>query len=67
MADTPLQHCVDFGDCAFGVADRCGCPPFQEEGPEGVFHILSNHTSQSQGLLQGAGEESTDASRTLDF
>ena len=25
LADTPLQHGVDIGDSAFGVADRVGC------------------------------------------
>ena len=37
LVDTPLQSCLDIGDCAFGVADGCGCPPLQEGGLEAVF------------------------------
>ena len=60
----PLQNCVDIRDCAFGVADRCGDPAFQEEGTEGVFQLPEDHTPHHprEGLLQGAGEESAAAS-----
>ena len=29
---------MDIVDYAFGVADGCGCPPFQERGTEGGFY-----------------------------
>ena len=60
MVDIPLQHCVDIGDCAFGVAERCGGSPFQEGRPEGLFQPPGDHTPQQpwEGQLQGAGEES---------
>ena len=50
MVDTPLQYCMDIGDCAFGLADSC--PPFQEGGPKG------DNTPQPhcEGLFQSAGE-----------
>ena len=54
MADTALPLCLDIGDCAFGVADGCGCPSFQEGEPEVVFQQPGNHTPQppQESLLQ---------------
>ena len=45
MVETPLLHCVEIGDCAFGVVDECSSPPFQEGGPEGVFQLPRDPTS----------------------
>ena len=63
MVDTSLQHCVDIGDLAFGVADRCGSYPFQEGGPVGVFQLPGITLLSLPGkVLQGVGEESPAAS-----
>ena len=37
IVDTPVQHCVGIGDCAFGVADSCDGSTFQEGGPPSHF------------------------------
>ena len=46
MVETPLQHCMDIGDCAFGVANGCDGSPFQEGGPEGVFQLPGDYILQ---------------------
>ena len=68
MVDTPLHHCVDIGDCVFGVAGGCGYPHFQEGGPGGCSNYRGDQTSvpPREGLLQGAGEESAAAGWNLD-
>ena len=35
LVDTLLQHCVDIGDCAFGLADRGVGPLYQDGGQRG--------------------------------
>ncbi len=68
LADTSLQHRVAVGDSTSGVADRGGGPSLQEGGPEGVFQLQGDHTSQPprEGLCQGTGKENTADSRTSD-
>ncbi|KAI3368501.1 hypothetical protein L3Q82_025391 [Scortum barcoo] len=71
LADTPLQHCMEVGDSASGVANRGGGPLFlkSKRGPESVFQLQEDHTSQppQEGLHQGTGEENSADSRTLGF
>ncbi len=68
LADTSLQHRVAVGDSTSGMADRYGGPSLQEGGPEGVFQLQGDHTSQPprEGLCQGTGKENTADSRTSD-
>ncbi len=56
------------GDSTSGMADRYGGPSLQEGGPEGVFQLQGDHTSQPprEGLCQGTGKENTADSRTSD-
>ncbi len=56
------------GDSTSGMADRGGGPSLQEGGPEGVFQLQGDHTSQPprEGLCQGPGKENTADSRTSD-
>ena len=39
LVNTPLQHCVVIGDCAFRMTGRCGGSLFQEGRPEDVFQL----------------------------
>ena len=50
------------------MADRCSCPPFQEEGPEDMVKLPGDQTPQPprEALQQGGGEESVAASGTSD-
>ncbi len=50
------------------MADRGGGPSLQEGGPEGVFQLQGDHTSQPprESLCQGTGKENTADSRTSD-
>ena len=56
------------GDSASVLADRDGGPPIQKGGPEGVFQLSGDHTSQPpwKSLFQGTGEENSADSQTSD-
>ncbi|KAI3352023.1 hypothetical protein L3Q82_020253 [Scortum barcoo] len=46
LADTPLQHCMEVGDSASGVANRVVVPLFLKRGTGECVPTTGDHTSQ---------------------
>lgn len=46
MADTTVQHCVDIGCCATGLADQGDGPPFKKENQKVCSNSLVSELGQ---------------------